>query len=182
MKKNHLQQLIKEELSKALREEVKVSTELDSYIKDNAFNKENSFYYDIYAKNYIQDKINRPLTPQEKSKITRLVTKYRDEYRSKKWKEESDAEDKAIRDRYRNNLLPLTVDNGNGTPDSTYYTTSREYSWTDRDGNVHTSYSDPKSGYTDYMLRDKWVNTPVDKATLDRYWHPGTLAMAGIKK
>ena len=47
MKKNHLQQLIKEELSKALREEVKVSIELDSYIKDNPFNKENSFYYDI---------------------------------------------------------------------------------------------------------------------------------------
>lgn len=182
MKKDHLQQLIREELSKALKEEVKVSTELDLYIKDNPFNKENSFYYDIYAKNYIQDKINRPLTPQEKSKITRLVTKYRDEYRSKKWKEERDVEDKAIRDRYRNNLLPLTVDNWNGTPDSTYYTTSREYSWTDRDGNVRTSYSDSKSGYTDYTLRDKWVNTPVDKSTLDRYWHPGTLAMAGIKK
>ena len=44
MKKDHLQQLIKEELSKALREEVKVSTELDSYIKDNPFNKENSFF------------------------------------------------------------------------------------------------------------------------------------------
>jgi len=25
------------------------------------------------------------------------------------------------------------------------------------------------------------MNTPVDKTTLDRYWHPGQLRMIGIK-
>ena len=182
MKTNQLKKLIKEEIQKILKEEIDVSLELDLYIENNPFNEENSFYYDIYAKKYIGEKINRPLTPQEKSKITRLVNKYRDEYRSKRFREKSEVEDKVVKDRYQNNLLPLTVDNWKGTPDSTYYTTSREYRWTDKDGNIHTSTTDSKSGYTDYVLRDKWMNTPVDKATLDRYWHPGTLAMAGIKK
>jgi hypothetical protein len=44
------------------------------------------------------------------------------------------------------------------------------------------SYSDSKSGYTDYKLKNQWINEPVDKATLDQYWHPGVLSMAGVKK
>ena len=182
MKTNQLKQLIKEEIKNILKEDINIASELSNFFQENPFTKENQWNHHVDAFKHIEDEIGRPLTPQEKSKTTRTINKFREDFWGRKFKEESDAEDKIVRDRYQNNLLPLTVDNWKGTPDSTYYTTSREYNWTDRDGNVRTSYSDPKSGYTDYRLRDKWINTPVDKATLDRYWHPGTLAMAGIKK
>lgn len=172
MKKLELQQLIKEELKKVLKENIDIASELSNFFQENPFTEENQHHHHINAFKHIEGKIGRPLTPQEKSKTTRTMKKFREDFWGRRFKEKSDAEYKAIRDRYQNNLLPLTVDNGNGTPDSTYYTTAREYSFTDRDGNVRTSTRDSKSGYTDYTLRDKWVNTPVDKATLDRYWHP----------
>jgi len=181
MKKEQLKQIIKEEIQKILTEEIDIAFELDSFFQNNPYTKENQWSHEYEAKDHIQNVMGRPLTPQEKGKVTKIVKKYRDDFWGKRFREKSEAEDKAARERYLNNLLPLTTDNGNGTPDSTYYTTANEYSWTDRDGNIHTSYSDPKSGYTDYKLRDKWINTPVDKATLDRYWHPGQLRMIGIK-
>lgn len=181
MKKSDLQQLIKEELRKVLKEEINITSELGNYLQSNPFTQENQHHHEYDVKDYIQKVMGRPLTPQEKSKTTKIIRKHRDDFWGKRFREKSNREDTINRERYLNNLLPLTTDNGRGTPDSTYYTTANEYNWTDRDGGTHTSYSDPKSGYTDYKLRDKWLNTPVDKATLDRYWHPGQLRMIGIK-
>jgi hypothetical protein len=181
MKRKDLSQLIKEEIKKILKEEINIASELEDFFQSNPFTQENQHHHEYDVKDHIQQVMGRPLTPQEKSKITKIIRKYRDDFWGKRYREESDREDTINRERYLNNLLPLTTDNGRGTPDSTYYTRANEYSWTDRDGNTHTSYSDPKSGYTDYKLRDKWLNTPVDKATLDRYWHPGQLRMIGIK-
>jgi hypothetical protein len=182
MKKTDLQQLIKEELRKVLKEEINITSELEDFLQKNPFTQENQHHHEYDVKNHIQKVMDRPLTPQEKSKITRIIRKYRDDFWGRTFREKRDREDTINRERYLNNLLPLTTDNGRGTPDSTYYTTANEYIWTDKDGGTHISYSDPKSGYTDYKLRDKWLNTPVDKATLDRYWHPGHLRMIGIKK
>jgi hypothetical protein len=181
MKYSELKYLIKEEIKKTLSEEIDIASELAKFFQTNPFTKENQWSHEYEAKDYIQNVMNRPSTPKEKSQITRTINKYLNDFWGKSFREDRDKEDKAARERYLNNLLPLTTDNGNGTPDSTYYTTANEYNWTDRDGNAHTSYSDPKSGYTDYKLRKKWIDTPVDKATLDRYWHPGQLRMIGIK-
>ena len=181
MKKSELRQIIKEEISKVLNEEIDISTELVKFFQTNPFTKENQWSHDYEAKDYIQNVMNRPLTPKEKSQITRMINKYRDDFWGKSYREERDKEDKTSKERYLNNLLPLTVDNGRGRPDSTYYTVANTYYYTDNDGNTSTSHIDSKSGYTDYKLRDKWINTPVDKATLDKYWHPGTLRMIGIK-
>jgi hypothetical protein len=181
MKKEQLKQMIKEEIKKILTEEIDIASELDSFFQNNPYTKENQWSHEYEAKNHIQNVMGRPLTPQEKSKVTKMVKKYRDDFWGKSYREKRDTEDKIARERYLNNLLPLTTDNGRGTPDSMYYTLANMYRDVDRDGNVRISYSDPKSGYTDYKLKDKWINTPVDKATLDRYWHPGQLRMIGIK-
>ena len=181
MNKSDLKQLIKEEIKKILAEEIDIFSELDSFFQNNPYTEENQWSHEYDAKDHIQNVMGRSLTPQEKSKVTKIVKKYLEDFWEKKSRESLSLEDKITRERYLNNLLPLTTDNGNGTPDSTYYTTANEYNWTDRDDNAHTSDSDPKSGYTDYKLKDKWINTLVDKATLDRYWHPGKLRMIGIK-
>ena len=181
MKKEQLKQLIKEEIQKILTEEIDIAFELDSFFQNNPYTQENQWSHEYEAKDHIQNVMGRPLTPQEKVKVTKIVKKYREDFWGKRFREKSEAEDKAARERYLNNLLPLTTDNGSGTPDGTYYTLANTYRDVDRDGNVHISHRDPKSGYTDYRLRDKWIDTPVDKTTLDRYWHPGQLRMIGIK-
>jgi hypothetical protein len=182
MKKSELKQLIKEEIKQLIKEEIDIASILTQYFKENPFTTENQWKHDYNVLQYIKDKIDRPLTPSEKGKITRMINKYRNDFWGRRWREKSDAEDKIVRDRYQNNLLPLTVDNGSGRPDSTYYELANTYYDTDNDGNTRISYSDSKSGYTDYKLKKQWINEPVDKATLDQYWHSGTLAMAGVKK
>jgi hypothetical protein len=179
MKKDQLRQIIKEEIQKILKEDIDIASELNNFFQENPFTKENQWSHHVDAFKHIESKIGRPLIPQEKSKTTRTISKFRKDFWGRKFKEESEAEDKAERDRYRNNLLPLTTDNGNGRPDGTYYELASTYSSVDRDGNVRISHSDPKSGYTDYRLRDKWITTPVDKATLDRYWPENRLRYIG---
>lgn len=179
MKKNLLKQIIKEEIQKILKEEIDISAEVVQYVKDNPFNEENKYHGEHEVKSFVEDKMGRPLTPQEKSKVTKIFNKLRSEYWVRTYREESDAEDRAARERYSKNLLPLTTDNGSGRPDPTYYELANTYYDTDRDGNVHVSHSDPKSGYTDYKLKSKWINTPVDKATLDRYWPENRLRYIG---
>ena len=181
MKYSDLKQLIKEEIQKILTEEIDIASEIEMFFQDNPYTQENQHHHEYDVKDHIQNVMGRPLTPQEKGKVTKIVKKYREDFWGKRFREESEAEDKAARERYLNNLLPLTTDNGSGTPDGTYYTLANTYRFTDPDGNVHISHRDPKSGYTDYRLRDKWIDTPVDKTTLDRYWHPGQLRMIGIK-
>ena len=182
MKKSELRQIIKEEISKVMNEEIDISAELTQYFNDNPINNENQNAYHIGARKHVEGKFDRPLLPHEKSKITRMIDKYRIDFWGRRIREKSDAEDKIVRDRYQNNLLPLTVDNGSGRPDSTYYELANTYYNTDNDGNTRMSYSDSKSGYTDYKLKSQWINEPVDKETLDQYWHPGVLSMAGVKK
>ena len=179
MKKEQLKQIIKEEIQKILKEEIDISAEVAQYVKDNPFTEENKYHGEYEVKSFVEDKMGRSLTPQEKSKVTRIFNKFRSEYNIKDFTEKSDAEDRAEKDRYSKNLLPLTTDNGSGRPDPTYYELANTYYNTDRDGNVHVSHSDPKSGYTDYQLRDKWIDTPVDKATLDRYWPENRLRYIG---
>jgi len=179
MKKEQLKQIIKEEIQKILKEEIDISAEVAQYVKDNPFTEENKYHGEYEVKSFIEDKMGRSLTPQEKSKVTRIFNKFRSEYNIKDFTEKSDAEDKAERDRYSKNLLPLTTDNGSGRPDPTYYELANTYYNIDRDGNVHVSHSDPKSGYTDYQLKAKWLDTPVDKATLDRYWPENRLSYIG---
>ena len=181
MNKSDLKHLIKEEIKKILAEEIDIFSELDSFFQNNPYTEENQWSHEYDAKDHIQNVMDRSLTPQEKSKVTKIVKKYWEDFWEKSYKEKRDKEDKIARERYLNNLLPLTTDNGRGTPDSMYYTLANTYRDIDRDENVRISHSDPKSGYTDYKLRDKWIDTPVDKSTLDRYWHPGQLRMIGIK-
>jgi hypothetical protein len=179
MKHSQLKQLIKEEIKKILTEEIDIASELDVFFQNNPYTEKNQWSHEYEAKDHIQNIMGRPLTPQEKSKVTRITKKYRDDFWGKNYREKRDKEDAEQRERYQNNLLPLTTDNGNGTPDITYYTLANTYRFTDPDGNVHISHSDPKSGYTDYKLRDKWINTPVDKATLNRYWPENRLRYIG---
>jgi len=181
-----------------LNEEVDIAAELSQYYTDNPINDENYESHFVDAKEYILSKFDRPLTPLEKGKITRTIDKYGSTFIRNRYSNQRDAEDKVNRERYLNNLLPLRVDNWNGTPSSEYYEYANTYDKVNPDGSYGTlirkvgkeygeydytpSHSDPKSGYTDYQLRAKWIDTPVDQATLNKYWHPGKLSMLGLKK
>jgi hypothetical protein len=169
--------LFKEEIN-----EVDIASELTQYFNDNPINNENQNAYHIGARKHIEGKFDRPLTPQEKGKITRMVDQYRRDFWGRRYREESEKEDKKQRERYQNNLLPLTVDNGSGKPDPTYYELANTYYSTDRDGNVSVSHSDPKSGYTSYRLKDKWIDTPVDNSVLNKFWKDNTMMYFGIER
>jgi hypothetical protein len=180
MKQSQLKQIIKEEIQKILSEDLDISAEVSQYVKNNPFDEKNKYHGEYEVKSFIEDKMGRPLTPQEKSKITRIFNKFRSEYNIKDYTEKMDKEDAEERERYRNNLLPLTTDNGRGRPDPTYYEYTNTYYNRDHEGNVTSiSHMDSKSGYTDYQLKSKWVDTPVDKATLDRYWSENRLRYIG---
>jgi hypothetical protein len=147
-----------------------LNLELDSFFKNNPIDEENKLYVDVLAKKHIENIANRPLTPQEKSKITKIANIYRNKYYDERFETNYKEEEDSRKARYQNNLLPLTADNGRGTPDSEYYKLANTYRFVDMDGKVHISHQDPKSGYTDYKLKDKWINTPVSKDILDKYW------------
>jgi hypothetical protein len=151
-------------------EQLDFSSELDSFFKSNPVNEKNKYYVEDLAKKHIENIANRPLTPQEKSKITKIANIYRNKYYDERFETNYKEEEDSRKARYQNNLLPLTTDNGRGTPDSEYYKLANTYRFVDMDGKVHISHQDPKSGYTDYKLKDKWTNTPVSKDILDKYW------------
>lgn len=162
-----------------LLKEVDLSSEVDQYTKDTPFTRDNEFSGEFKIKKQIQDKIGRPLTPKEKGAITRIYNKALRKYWVDRFREKSNDEDKSAINRYKNNLLPLKTDNGNGKPDSTYYELANTYYDTDRDFNTRISHNDPISGYTDYRIKDKWIDTPVNKTTLDRYWTENILRYIG---
>jgi hypothetical protein len=147
-----------------------LNLELDSFFKSNPVNEKNKYYVDDIAKKHIENKIGRLLTPQEKSKITRIANQYQTKYYNEKFKKQHKEEEDARQYRYQNNLLPLTTDNSIGTPDSKYYKPKGYQGINTYDGTTYTTYKDPKSGYTDYKLKDEWVDTPVSKDILDKYW------------
>jgi hypothetical protein len=96
--------------------------------------------------------------------------------------DERSEKEKEFQERYQNNLLPLKTDNGSGTPDPKYYEVANTYTFTDRDGNEYISHKDPKSGYTDYKLKDEWTDTPVENSVLNKFWKDSTMRYFGIKR
>ena len=155
-----------------LNEELDLSSEVDQYLKDNPFTRDNQFSgeFEFGIKKHIQDKLRRPLTPKEKGAITRIYKKSLEKYWGDSFEKESNKEQEAARNRYRKNLLPLIISNAGGTPDPTYYELAYTYYDTDRDGKTWISHSDPKSGYTYYKLKDKWIDTPVEDSVLNKFW------------
>jgi hypothetical protein len=146
-----------------------LNLELDSFFKNNPIGEENKLYVDVLAKKHIENKIGRPLTPQEKSKITKVANQYQFQYSEERFEKQDKEKQEKIKYRYQNNLLPLFIDNSSGTPDKKYYKITNKTKFIGMDGKVYKFKRDPKSGYTDYELRDEWINTPVPKEILDKY-------------
>jgi len=146
-----------------------LNLELDSFFKNNPIDEENKLYADLIAKKHIENKIGRSLTPQEKSKITRIANHYQLQYSEERFEKQDKEKQEEIKYRYENNLLPLFIDNSSGTPDKKYYKLANKFKYIDSYGKKSKFKRDPKSGYTDYKLRDEWINTPVPKEILDKY-------------
>lgn len=146
-----------------------LNLELDSFFKNNPIDKENKLYVDLIAKKYIENKIGRLLTPQEKSKITKIANQYLLQYSEERFEKQDNKKQSLIQYRYQNNLLPLSIDNGSGTPDRKYYKLANKFKYIDSYGKKAKFYRDSQSGYTDYDLKDEWINTPVPKEILDKY-------------
>lgn len=170
--------------NKLLKEDLDLPSEVDQYLKDNPFTRDNQFSgeFEFEIKKRIQDKLGRPLTPKEKGAVTRIYNKSLRKYWGDRFEKESNEKNEAARNRYRKNLLPLTTDNGSGRPDPTYYELANTYYSTDRDGNTSISHSDSKSGYTDYRLKDKWIDTPVEDSVLNKFWKDNTMMYFGIER
>ena len=165
-----------------LNEDLNINSEITDFFQNNSFDPSNPYHLEYNIQKYIEDKIGRSLSPQEKGKITRVANKYRSEYFTKQFSDEREAEEKAAQERYQNNLLPLTVDNGSGTPDSKYYELANTYTQTLKGGGTRITHSDPKSGYTDYRLKDEWIDTPVDNSTLNRFWKDNVMNYYRIER
>jgi hypothetical protein len=176
--------IITEGQYKRLLENLDFSTEIDQYLKDNPFTRDNQFTGEPKSEiiKSIQDKLGRPLTPKEKSSVTRIYNKFLQKYWGNRFEKERNEEHEVARNRYRKNLLPLTTDDGSGKPDPTYYELANTYCSTDMDGNVRVCHADPKSGHTDYKLKDKWIDTPVDNTVLNKFWRDNTLIYFGIER
>ena len=170
--------------NKLLKEDLDLPSEVDQYLKDNPFTRDNQFSgeFEYEIKKRLQDKLGRPLTPKEKGAVTRIYNKSLKKYWRDRFEKESNEKAEAAKNRYQKNLLPLTVDNGSGKPDPKYYELANTYRHTDHDGNVYISHSDPKSGYTDYKLKDKWIDTPVDNSVLNKFWSDKTLRYFNIER
>ena len=80
MNKSDLKQLIKEEIKKILAEEIDIFSELDSFFQNNPYTEENQWSHEYDAKDHIQNVMGRSLTPQEKSKVTKIVKKYLEDF------------------------------------------------------------------------------------------------------
>lgn len=84
------------------------------------------------------------------------------------------------KERYKNNLLPLTYSGSiRNKPDSKYYSnTTKYYTYTNDYGD--TQYSNDES--REYTLDSRHINTQVDKETLDKHWQENVLRYLGLKK
>ena len=95
MKHSQLKQLIKEEIQKILKEDIDIASELSGFFQENPFTKENQWNHHVDAFKHIENKIGRPLTPQEKSKTTRTIKKFREDFWGRTFREKSEAKAKA---------------------------------------------------------------------------------------
>ena len=99
-----------------------------------------------------------------------LMGKYGEEGIISNYTQQRDKKEREDEERKQNNLLPLVITNKAGVPDSKYYEYRNKYSFTKKGGGVYSYHHDPRSGYTNYKLKDEWISTPVDQATLEKYW------------
>ena len=60
--------------NRLLKEDLDLSSEVDQYLKDNPFTRDNQFSgeFEYEIKKRLQDKLGRPLTPKEKGAVTRI--------------------------------------------------------------------------------------------------------------
>ena len=110
------------------------------------------------AKEYISNRLDRQLTPIEKSKITKEFDKLylADMGTDDKKRQEEEYAEKLKR--AQKNLLPLELDNHSFTPDPYYYEPNRKYI----SGKGGTSIEvDNPDGTLSYVLKDKFKNTPI---------------------
>jgi len=174
MKRSELRKIIQEEVSRVLKEEIfNIDGELKQYFKDNPYTPESPVtHYRTAAKNVIQkaEEMGKKLTSAEKAKITKKAWAYQEEETIKRYTQQRDKEEREAKKRKRNNLLPLVINDKAGTPDPKYYEYKNTYNQTRKGLPTLTHHHDPKSGYTDYKLKDKWKNTKFDQDTLDKFW------------
>jgi hypothetical protein len=62
------------------------------------------------------------------------------------------------------------MDIQNTPPNDKYYEFRDTKRFTVKGGDVITTHRPDPSGYTNYKLKDEWISTPVDQATLEKYW------------
>ena len=107
--------------------------------------------------------------------------KYYEKYKNDPDFIKSEKKLKSDKERYRNNLLPLTYSGSvRDKPDLKYYSLSTNfYSYTDSYGNPRTKAAGGEG--RDYTLNPEYIDTPVDKATLDKHWKENTLKRLGLK-
>ena len=110
------------------------------------------------AKEYISNRLDRPLTPIEKSKITKEFDKlYLADMSADDQKRRGVEHTKKL-ERAKKNILPLELDNHSFIPDPYYYEPNRKYI----SGKGGTSIEvDNPDGTTSYVLKDKFKNTPI---------------------
>lgn len=84
------------------------------------------------------------------------------------------------RERYKNNLLPLTYSGSVlDRPNPKYYSDSTKYySYTDSYGNSRSMGGEGR----EYTLDSNHLNTQVDKETLDKHWKINVLRYLGLKR
>lgn len=110
------------------------------------------------AKEFISNQLNRPLTPVEKSKITREFDKlYLADFSADSEKRQEKEYAKKL-ERAQKNILPLELDNYSHTPDPQYYEPRPRY----LTGKGGISYTEPEpSGVTKYELKDEFKDKPI---------------------
>ena len=110
------------------------------------------------AKESISNQLSRPLTPIEKSEITREFEKL---YLADMTASDSirqGEESNAKLQRAQKNMLPLELDNHSHTPDPRYYEPRRRY--ISGVGGTSIPMNNP-DGTTQYFLKDEFKDTPI---------------------
>jgi hypothetical protein len=110
------------------------------------------------AKESISNQLNRPLTPIEKSKITKEFENLYLADMSASDSNRRGEERNAKLQRAQKNMLPLELDNHSYTPDPRYYEPHRKS--ISGVGGTIIPMNNP-DGTTQYFLKDEFKNTPI---------------------
>lgn len=203
MKKSELRQIIREEIKRVSKEKKeRINEKFELYGKPSVYD------YMIF---YFNEDDNRAANPDLKKHLAGIIQNIKNDWgddyvinpedinRLKKLMKQHYREFQKLlkgssyqtklkdrkrdKERYKNNLLPLTYDGDSiNRPDSKYYyNDTKYYSNIDSYGN---SYSTTASGegYMNFVLYPEYENTPVDKNTLDKHWGKNRLMSLGIRK